>query len=104
MSDRVVRGFREAVTPEAAAAILPLQIMVGRQLRLIRDERGLSREALAVRVGLPVEHIEEHESGTRRIGVTQLLIYASLLGVRISAFFRERPGSDAPPLPPPAHC
>jgi transcriptional regulator with XRE-family HTH domain len=96
MSERA-SGSTEAVTPEAkTVAPMPLQVVVGRQLGLLRHERGLSREALATRVGLPVGHIEEHERGTRRIGVNQLLIYASLLDVRLSAFFSEPPASGAP--------
>lgn len=100
MSKRVATGSIGAVTPEKAVASLPLQVVVGRQLCLLRSERGLSRETLAARLGLPVGHIAEHESGARRIGVNQLLSYASLLGVRVSAFFSEPPAAAVPAAGP----
>jgi hypothetical protein len=59
-----------------------------------RDERGLSPEDVAIQLGLPVNHVEEHERGARRFEREEqagecAALRCPRLGVRISRFFRS---------------
>jgi hypothetical protein len=76
------------VVPRGGA---PLSVVLGRRLRWLRVERGLRREQVAERLRVPVEHVEGHERGTRRIEARDLTAYARLFRVRISDFFKEPP-------------
>ena len=69
----------------------PLSEVLGRRLRWLRVERGSSREQVAERLRVAVEHVQEHERGTRRMEPRELAAYARLLRVRISDFFKEPP-------------
>jgi ribosome-binding protein aMBF1 (putative translation factor) len=66
----------------------PLHVVLGRRLRWLRVERGWSREQVARRLRVPVEHVKGHERGTRRMEARDLAAYARLLGIRISDFFK----------------
>jgi hypothetical protein len=68
-----------------------LSVVLGRRLRRLRVERGLSRKQVAERLLVPVEQVEGHERGTRPIEPADLVAYARLFRVRISAFFKEPP-------------
>jgi DNA-binding XRE family transcriptional regulator len=65
-----------------------VDVHIGRRLRLLRSELGLSREMLAKGVGLTVDRVEAHERGIKHIGAHRLIRYAEFLGVRLSAFFK----------------
>jgi hypothetical protein len=80
-------GARRTAVPRGA----PLSVVLGRRLRWLRVERGLRREQVAKRLRVPVEHVEGHERGTRRIEARDLIAYARLFRVRISDFFKEPP-------------
>jgi DNA-binding XRE family transcriptional regulator len=69
----------------------PLSVVLGRRLRWLRVERGLSRKEVAERMRIPVEHVEGHERGTRRMEPHNLVAYARLFRVRISDFFKDPP-------------
>lgn len=72
--------------PFAAGPPHPLP---GQQLHHLRVERGFTRELVAMCVGIAVEHVEEHERGTRRIRGDELAAYAAFFGVRLAHFFRD---------------
>ena len=69
----------------------PLSIVLGRRLRWLRVERRLSRKHVAERLGVPIENVEGHERGTRRMEPRNLVGYARLFRVRISEFFKDPP-------------
>jgi DNA-binding XRE family transcriptional regulator len=69
----------------------PLSEVLGRRLRWLRVERGLSRKQVAERLRIPVEHVEDHERGTRQMKARDVVAYARLFRVRISDFFKEPP-------------
>jgi Helix-turn-helix domain len=83
----------KALPPVAPMAAEPLQVVLGRRLRCLRVERGLSCKIVAARLRLPVKLIERHEQGTGRIQPHQLLAYARLFDIRISGFFRDPPAA-----------
>lgn len=67
----------------------PLDVVLGRRLRRLRVERGLSRGTVAIRLRLPLKDVENYERGTACIEARQLVAYARLFNVRISTFFRD---------------
>jgi transcriptional regulator with XRE-family HTH domain len=69
----------------------PMLVVLGRRLRWLRVERGWSRRIVATRLGVPVEHVEGHERGSRPIEPRELIAYARLFGIRISEFFKDPP-------------
>lgn len=72
---------RVKVHPE----LLPL----GREVRRLRKERGLSQEALADLAGLHTNYVGGIERGERNVGVKALLRLAHGLGVHPSTLFTE---------------
>jgi ribosome-binding protein aMBF1 (putative translation factor) len=69
----------------------PLLEVLGRRLRWLRTERGWSRNQVAERLRMPVQHVRGHERGTRRMEPRNLSAYARLFRVRISDFFKDPP-------------
>lgn len=80
-----------ASRPAALSSTEPLHVVLGRRLRRLRIERRLSRNEVAKRLRIPVEHVEGHERGTRRMEPRDLTAYARLFRVRISDFFNDPP-------------
>lgn len=62
---------------------------VGQQLRVLRDERGISMRALARRSGLSANALSMIERGLTSPSVSTLTKLASALEVPIMAFFRQ---------------
>jgi transcriptional regulator with XRE-family HTH domain len=78
--------------PASSARAEPsLSVVIGRRVRRLRVERGWSRQFVAMRLGLPSKHVEEHERGTKRIEAHELAAYIRLFRIRISTFFRDPP-------------
>ncbi len=61
-----------------------LQIELGRTVRHLRAERGLSQEAFADLVGLHRTYMGGVERGQRNVGVRNLARIASALGLSVS--------------------
>jgi transcriptional regulator with XRE-family HTH domain len=72
-----------------------MQMILGRRLRWIRIQRGLSRKLVALRLGLPVTLVEQHEQGTARLQPRQVMAYARFYDVRISFLFCDPPAAAA---------
>ena len=62
---------------------------VGARLRQARRLAGLSRQQLALAMGVSAQTVRRYESGARRISPARLAAAVRLLGVPISWFFRE---------------
>ena len=59
----------------------------GQHLREAREQRGLSQGDLAMLVGKDQTAISEYENGRRKVTVTDLPLFAEVLGVSINYFF-----------------
>ncbi len=71
----------------------PIDVHVGKRLRLRRSLMGLSQEKLAELVGVTFQQIQKYERGTNRIGCSRLYRLAQVLQVPVSYFFE---GLDPP--------
>ncbi|ACG80175.1 transcriptional regulator, Cro/CI family (plasmid) [Phenylobacterium zucineum HLK1] len=74
----------------------PVDVHVGRRVRLRRRELGVSQAWLADRLGLTFQQIQKYERGANRISASKLYAIAKLLEVPITYFFE---GLDDPATP-----
>lgn len=63
--------------------------IVGNNIRLIRTERGITQEALALESGLSQGYINQLENGKRLYTQKSLEIIAEALSTPVVSFFRE---------------
>jgi transcriptional regulator with XRE-family HTH domain len=67
----------------------PLDIEVGRRVRALRLEKGMSQEKLGNQLALTFQQIQKYENGTNRIGSGRLQRIAQILGVSVSALYPD---------------
>jgi transcriptional regulator with XRE-family HTH domain len=75
----------------------PVDVQVGRQVRLYRTVAGLSQTQLADAIGLTFQQIQKYERGSNRISASKLVRIADVLGTPVPAFFEG--AEDSPPTP-----
>ena len=75
----------------------PIDIHVGSRIRLRRNMLGISQEKLGESLGITFQQIQKYEKGTNRVGASRLQAISSILGVPVSFFFDDAPGSDPGP-------
>jgi transcriptional regulator with XRE-family HTH domain len=77
----------------------PIDVHVGRRLRLRRTLLGMSQERLGQLLGLTFQQIQKYERGVNRIGSSRLYELGQILDVPISFFFDDMPdGAEAQDL------
>jgi transcriptional regulator with XRE-family HTH domain len=71
----------------------PVDMLVGRNIKLHRLAKAMSQEDLAHKLGLTFQQLQKYERGINRVGGGRLFRIATILGIEISAFFEgaERP-------------
>lgn len=65
----------------------PVDIHVGKQLRMQRIIMGLSQEALAKAVGITFQQVQKYERGVNRMSSSRLFEFSQVLNVSIAYFF-----------------
>ena len=65
----------------------PVDVYVGRRLRLKRTILGMSQESVGKQIGVTFQQIQKYERGINRMGASRLYDFARALGVQISYFF-----------------
>ena len=65
----------------------PVDVHVGRRLRLKRTILGLSQEAVGKEIGVTFQQIQKYERGINRMGASRLYDFSKTLGVPVSYFF-----------------
>ena len=74
----------------------PVDVHVGRRVRLRRKELGISQTHLADGLGLTFQQIQKYERGANRVSASKLYEMARVLRVQIGYFFD---GLDDPASP-----
>jgi transcriptional regulator with XRE-family HTH domain len=76
----------------------PVDMLVGRNIKLHRLARSMSQEELAHNLGLTFQQLQKYERGINRVGGGRLFRIATILNVDIAAFFEgaERPERTVP--------
>ncbi|MGE0717656.1 MAG: helix-turn-helix domain-containing protein [Alphaproteobacteria bacterium] len=90
-----------AERPRRRVAIIdgpsPIDVHVGRQVRLYRTVAGLSQTQLAEAIGLTFQQVQKYERGGNRISASKLVQIAQVLGTPVTAFFEGlEPESETP--------
>jgi DNA-binding XRE family transcriptional regulator len=65
----------------------PLDIEVGRRVRALRLQEGLSQQNLADQLGVTFQQVQKYEKGADRIGTGRLQVIAAILAVPMYDFF-----------------
>src|ERR1700687_1655044 len=73
-------------------------VEVGRRVRALRLERGMSQEKLGDGLGLTFQQVQKYEKGTNRIGAGRLQRISEIFDVPISAFFEVATSNETATL------
>ena len=65
----------------------PIDVYVGKRMRLRRQMLCLSQEKLAAALGLTFQQVQKYERGLNRMGASRLWDIAAVLNVPINYFF-----------------
>jgi transcriptional regulator with XRE-family HTH domain len=78
----------------------PNDVLVGANLRLLRNSAKMSQTDMAEALGVTFQQIQKYEKGTNRLGAGKLLTVANLLKVPVTAFYEGAKGmaKDSPPI------
>jgi transcriptional regulator with XRE-family HTH domain len=67
----------------------PIDIMVGKRIRLRRVQLGLSQTELGQKLGVTFQQIQKYENGANRVSCSRLYETATALEVPIDFFFMD---------------
>ena len=68
-------------------------VAVGRRIRALRRELGMSQMALGGRLDITFQQVQKYETGSNRVGAGRLQAIAEILGVPVSAFYEDKAGN-----------
>lgn len=68
---------------------------IGRKIRALRLERGLSQSRLASGIGISFQQLQKYESGANRVSAGRLQKIAAFLGVPVTVFYEPSGGGRA---------
>lgn len=71
----------------------PIDVYVGKRLRIRRKELGVTQERLADKLSLTFQQVQKYERGTNRISASKLYRAAIVLGVGPEWFFAGLPAT-----------
>jgi transcriptional regulator with XRE-family HTH domain len=79
----------------------PIDIEVGKRIRVYRQQAGLSQTQLGDALKLTFQQIQKYEKGVNRVAPSRLEVIASVCGVPVSAFMPSLDGQkgNSGPLP-----
>jgi transcriptional regulator with XRE-family HTH domain len=80
----------------------PIDRHVGTRIRGRRVGLRISQTKLGQSIGVTFQQIQKYESGTNRVGASNLFKIAKALGVDVSFFFEGVPPSEFESIPEPA--
>jgi transcriptional regulator with XRE-family HTH domain len=72
----------------------PVDVLVGRRVRLRRTLLGMSQEKLGDAIGLTFQQVQKYERGSNRIGSSRLWELSQVLDVPVGFFFEGHDGAD----------
>jgi transcriptional regulator with XRE-family HTH domain len=72
----------------------PIDIHVGKRIRIRRLLLGMNQETLASGLGLTFQQVQKYEGGANRVSASRLSAVAEILGVPISYFFGDLPATN----------
>jgi transcriptional regulator with XRE-family HTH domain len=76
---------------------LPIDVLVGQNIRICRLQKGLSQGELGRRIGVTFQQVQKYEKGANRVGASRLTQIADTLGVPIPTLFDGAPTVNQTP-------
>ncbi|HEY2136635.1 MAG TPA: helix-turn-helix transcriptional regulator [Xanthobacteraceae bacterium] len=70
---------------------MPVDVLVGQNVRICRLQKGLSQGELGERIGVTFQQVQKYEKGANRVGASRLNQIANVLGVPLPALFDGAP-------------
>jgi len=67
----------------------PIDVHVGKRIRLRRTLLGMSQEKLGAALGLTFQQVQKYERGANRVGASRLWDLCQILDVPVSFFFDD---------------
>src|SRR5687768_10469151 len=77
----------------------PVDVHVGRRVRLRRTLLGMSQEKLGEAIGLTFQQVQKYERGANRIGASRLWDLSRVLDCPVAFFFEEMDDETASASP-----
>jgi transcriptional regulator with XRE-family HTH domain len=74
----------------------PVDVHVGKRIRMRRLLLGMNQETLAKALGLTFQQVQKYEGGANRVSASRLSETATILGVPIAFFFGDLQAGDGP--------
>ena len=74
----------------------PVDVHVGRRVRMRRAFLGMSQTTLGEAIGLTFQQVQKYERGTNRIGSSRLFDLCRALDVPVEFFFEDMPAEVGP--------
>lgn len=71
------------------AAKTEASLVVGRRLRELREERGIPKELVALKLSMSAENVRHYESGRNQLAVTMLPTLADIYGMTLAELVGE---------------
>jgi transcriptional regulator with XRE-family HTH domain len=72
----------------------PIDVEVGRRIRIERTSRGISQTDLGKKIGVTFQQVQKYEKGLNRVGASRLTMIANVLGVPVATFFGGSQGTE----------
>src|SRR5712691_1458262 len=73
---------------------LPIDVLVGQNIRICRLQKGISQGELGRQIGVTFQQIQKYEKGVNRVGASRLMQIADVLTVPVASLFD---GAEAAP-------
>jgi transcriptional regulator with XRE-family HTH domain len=86
---RTVRDAQHLAYGRGTGVPHPVDVHVGKRIRMRRLFLGMNQETLANALGLTFQQVQKYEGGANRVSASRLSAMADILGVPISFFFAE---------------
>jgi len=67
----------------------PIDVMVGKRIRMRRIQLGLSQTELGKKLGVTFQQVQKYENGANRVSCSRLYETSTALDVPISFFFMD---------------
>lgn len=77
----------------AAEAPDPIDVDVGRRIKLRRNAAGVTQTDLAVHLGISFQQVQKYERGANRVSASILVRTAAFLGATVAELVGEAPGA-----------
>jgi transcriptional regulator with XRE-family HTH domain len=76
----------------------PVDLHVGKRIRLRRSMLGMSQDSLGKEIGVTFQQIQKYERGVNRVGSSRLFDFSRILNVPVGYFFDDLEAQNSPKM------